>query len=145
MNKIELNIKIISDADSVTIDGIEFVNAILVKLLIDGLPIEQYKFMDVVLVVFSELLRSLCGNGVYLIFTSASGVADDGGWEGVTVIFENNVVKWNFEAEGKKYHFEFEVDQYKNAIKELERKISSISDSFILEPSEVFFPENWDC
>jgi len=145
MNRFELNIQKILNEESLTIDGIEFTKAILVRLLIDGLHIEKLKFLEVALVVFSELLKSLSGNGLYLIFTSASGVADDGGWEGVTVRFDHEVVYWDFDVEDESYHFEFERSQYDYAIRKLVREIALVSNEVKveLEPADIFFPESW--
>ena len=144
MNRFELNTLELLGKDSLTIDGITFTNAVLVKLLIDSVPIEKFKFLDVALLVFSELVKSLSGNGLYLLFTSASGVADDGGWEGVTVTFDNRIVYWDFEVEDENYHFEFECSQYENTIRKLEKNILLASNELEIEPSDLFFPESWD-
>lgn len=144
MNRFELKLQTLLGGDSLSIDGIDFTKAILVKLLIDNLAIEKFRFMDVALVVFSELIKSLSGNGCYLIFTSASGIADDGGWEGVSVKSDGVIVYWDFEVEDENYHFEFELSQYEGAIRRLEREIALNSNGLELEPAEVFFPEGWD-
>lgn len=144
MNQLSLNAIIIRNGEQSIIDSIEFTNAILVKLIIDNCPIEKLKYLDVALVVFSELLRSLSGSGCYLIFTSASGIADDGGWEGVEVNFEGDRVAWNFEVEDETYHFEFDAQQYEREIRSLEKKLAALTQDFELEPTEVFFPEAWD-
>lgn len=145
MNIIELNLHHVANDDSLMIDGILFRNAAFVRLLIDGNESTTYKYLDVSLIVFSELVRSLTCNGCYLIFTSASGIADDGGWEGVKVNYNNNgTVSWEFIIEDKKYYFEFPECEYRNAIQALEKKINNLPEDIKLEPTEVFFPESWD-
>lgn len=144
MNQISLEVRIISDNESLLIDGIEFTNAILIKLMIDGVLSNKLKHMEVSLVVHSELLRSLSGSGRYLIFTAASGIADDGGWDGVDVEIDENLVVWDFEVENIKHHFEFDFFQYEKELQELEKSVVALSSKFDLEPTEIFFPEEWE-
>jgi hypothetical protein len=144
MNNFEIKLRHISSNDKYVVDGLEFNNAVFIKLLIDGKPIESYKFLDVALVVFGELVRSLSGDGWYLIFTSASGIADDGGWEGVEVRYDNGTVVWKFEVEDEIYRFDFHESEYRDAIHELEKKINMLPADLRLEPTEIFFPESWD-
>lgn len=144
MNQLTLKARTISDGDKLVIDGIEFNNAILIRLMIDGLPSEKLKYLELAVVVFSELVRSLTGSGRYLIFTSASGIADEGGWEGVDVKFEGDRVVWDFEVEDMTYHFEFHSQEYEREIRWLEDELAGLTEEFELEPSELFFPESWD-
>lgn len=144
MSQLSLNLRTIKSGEQLIIDGIEFTNAVLVTLIIDSLPIDKMKYLDVALVVFSELIRSLSGSGCYMIFTSASGIADDGGWEGVEVNYEGNRVTWDFEVEDEVYHFEFDSQQYEKEIRALEVELAALTEKFELEPAEVYFPESWD-
>ncbi len=144
MNSFELQLQKILGDNNYMLDGIEFNHAILVNLFIDSLMFRKFKFLDVSLIVFSELLRSLAGNGLYLIFTSASGIADDGGWDGVLVSFNDEIVSWEFEVEDEKYHFEFNRLKYEEAILNVNVELDNISKELELEPTEIFFPESWD-
>lgn len=144
MNQLSLNARIIKNDEQLIIDGIEFSNAILIALNIDGVPSEKMNYLDVVLVFFSELIRSLSGSGRYLIFTSASGIADEGGWEGVQVNFVRDLVVWDFEVENEVYYFEFDSQQYEREIRSMEHMLVALTQQFELEPAEVFFPETWN-
>ena len=143
MNQLLLDTRLIKDGEKLIIDGIEFTDSILVKLIIDNVPCEKMEYLDIALVVFSELVRSLSGSGCYLIFTSASGIADDGGWEGVKVNFDDNRVVWDFETEDKNYHFEFDSHQYEREIKSFEKELAVLTQDVELEPTEIFYPETW--
>lgn len=143
MNQLSLNARTIENDEQLIIDGIEFSSAILVELIIDSLPSEKMKYLDIALVFFSELVRSLSGSGCYLIFTSASGIADEGGWEGVQVKFDGDRVVWDFDVEDESYHFEFDSQQYEREIRSMENKLVTLTKEFELEPTEVFFPETW--
>jgi len=146
MNKFKLHLERILKEEILSIDGLDFSNALLVRVLIDDIPISKFKSLEDALVVFPELLKSLSESGLYLIFTSASGIADDGGWEGVAVSHKNGIINWDFEVENENYHFEFDKNQYKRTIKEMEMEIETTNSTsdLELEPVGVFFPESWD-
>ncbi len=142
MNAIELKIE---KMDSGKIDGVQFVDAILLRVFIDDKSIHEDKHLDVALVVFDELRRSLSGkDGLYLIFTSASGIADDGGWEGVQIKSGENVISWDFLVENKKFHYEFNRSQYFKEIKRICSELENIDKDLELEPTELFYPESWE-
>ncbi|SCC90888.1 hypothetical protein SCG7109_BN_00040 [Chlamydiales bacterium SCGC AG-110-M15] len=143
MNKINLSLKILTPQEVKQVDGIEFSNSALVELFIDDKFIGHFKYLDIALIVFSELRRSLSGNGHYLIFTSASGIADDGGWDGVNVLYKDDSVSWSFRVDSTSYKFEFNESQYRNEIIKLEREVVNLSPAIELEPSAIFFPESW--
>lgn len=144
MNRLSLNTKIITADERLVIDGIEFNNAVLIKLSIDDVSSEKLGNLDSALVVFSELQKSLSGSGCYLIFTSASGIADDGGWEGVDVNFSSDKVNWDFIVEDSSYHYEFDFQEYEREILSLSKELSRLRTKYEVEPTEVFFPESWD-
>jgi hypothetical protein len=144
MNTIEFRLHHIPNDNILVLDGVEFRNAAIVKLFIDGSAIETFDYLDVVLIVFSELVRSLAGDGSYLFFTSASGIADEGGWEGVEVRYDKGTVSWAFSIEDKQYRFVFNENEYRDAIKNLKKDVKALPQGQQLEPTEVFFPESWD-
>lgn len=146
MNKFKLRLEHILKEEILSIDGLDFSNTLLVRALIDDMPISKFKFLEDALVVFPELLKSLSESGLYLIFTSVSGIADDGGWEGVSVSHKNGIIYWDFEVENETYHFEFDKNQYRKIIKDMEMEIETTNSSsdLELEPTGVFFPESWD-
>jgi len=144
MNNISLTAKTILDKEFLIIDGIEFANAVIIQLAIDCVLVTELKNMEISLVVFPELIDSLSGNGRYLIFTSASGIADEGGWAGVDVKYKGNVVEWDFEIEGISYHFEFNFLQYERELCDMKKTLKDLINKFDLEPTEFFLPEEWE-
>lgn len=144
MNQISLKITELTSDKFVLVDGVKISESILISLIIDGRCHRSLKYMDVSLVVFSELVRSLSGDGRYLIFTSACGVADEGGWEGVKVKFIEDRVDWNFHVEDAEYHFEFDLVKYEKEIRKYQKILATSKQKLELEPSQVFFPESWD-
>lgn len=144
MNIIEFRTQTLDNGDRLFIGGIKFSNSLFIKIFIDNISVQELPLLNESLIVYSELLKSLEGSGLFLIFTSASGIADEGGWEGVTVRFEGKKVHWDFEVEDTKFHFEFEANQYKNAIRKLEGDIAINAGKLKLEPAEIFFPESWN-
>ena len=90
-----------------------------------------------------ELMNSLKGSGRYLIFVNASGLADDGGWTGVDVQYEDNTVKWSFEVDDDSYLFCFNERNYRSEVKRISEEILQLPAEIVLEPSQVMFPEDW--
>jgi len=144
MNRLFLKTIVVPAGKQLIIDGIEFTNSILLELNINDFSCRKVEHLDSALVVFPELMRSLSGSGRYLIFTSASGIADEGGWEGVDVKFERNIVTWNFEIEDIHYGFSFDEIEYEMEIRKIEQELKILTKTFELEPSAVFFPESWE-
>ncbi|WP_332604368.1 hypothetical protein [Acinetobacter sp. ESBL14] len=140
MNQLELRLDILGSDQKIYIDNIEFSNCALIKLKIDSRPIE---FTEEAMIVFSELLKSINSDGKFLIFTDASGIADDGGWEGVVVKHYGEKVVWNFEYEDENFHIEFSTENYEDQILNLKSHIDKLPSHIILEPQIVFFPEQW--
>ena len=144
MNRLSLKTIVVPAGKQLVIDGIEFTNSMLLELNVDDFSSRKVEHLDSSLVVFPELMRSLSGSGKYLIFTSASGIADEGGWEGVDVKFERNIVTWSFEVEDMQYGFNFDEIEYEMEIRKMEQELKILTKNFELEPSAVFFPESWE-
>lgn len=84
MIKLYFEIEIVTRGSIVEISGIPFEGVAFVR----GTEMSLLRaFMDETesLLVPEELERSLQGDGEYLLLTDASGIADDGGWHGITV------------------------------------------------------------
>jgi hypothetical protein len=124
MNEIKLSLYVMEQSEQLNIDGIDFESAAFVKVDFQSTANEAESDLISSLIVFSELLKSADGDGKYLIFTSASGVADDGGWSGVNVRHQGASIAWEFWAQENKYRLEFNTDSYLNQIKEMNLSIS---------------------
>lgn len=135
----DFSLSLFKDA-TFTKDGILFNNVSYIKLLVDGRDIfEDIKFRDS-FIYFSELKKTMQGDGKYLIFTCACGVADDGGWDGIWVSYSNDIVQWRHSE--LDIDWSFDINQYFSSILVLEKKIEG--QNHRLEPRNVVFPEYWD-
>jgi hypothetical protein len=137
-----LDINVIPIGSKYNIDGIEFESAAFI-VPNQNTALGKIDALKDALIVPNELKNSLNGSGKYLIFTNASGIADDGGWTGVNVEYDGSLVHWGFFAEDKKINLTFDRDGYRSAIETVINKIDKLPNGIDLEPSQVFFPENW--
>lgn len=144
MNEIKLSLYVMNNGETLIVDGIDFKSAAFIK--IDFKPTQKNikDDLDDSLLVFSELLKSLDKDGSYLIFTSASGIADDGGWSGVRVEHKNDSILWEFFAGENFYKIELEKKTYIEQINRINREIALLPKNILLEPSQVFYPEEWE-
>ncbi|MGP5494670.1 hypothetical protein ACTXMK_10120 [Psychrobacter celer] len=140
MNNFDLNLIKATDINPIVIDDYEFKNASLIELSIDSKSTWQFPEFDEAIIVLSELVRSLNGDGTYLIFTSVTGIADEGGWEGVNIAFKNNSVLWTIEIGGSNLVFEFDNIQYRSEI----MKVVEAKKDYPLEPTNLYLPEHWN-
>jgi hypothetical protein len=122
-------------------NGLVFKNVAIVQVEIDGKNLYDISGFDNAIVVADELLRSFCVSGKYLIFTSLNGFADEGGWDGVDVKYNEETVEWVFEISNIKYFFIFDVLTYRSVFIELEKTIKNLD--LKIEPSSVIFPFDW--
>ncbi|CAA0163751.1 hypothetical protein [Tenacibaculum maritimum] len=141
-NKIELKLNYIDQVSSTIFDGILFNDIYYIDIIIDGINIRNNEGFEEIMIVFSEIKNSISKSGKYLIITSASGIADDGGWEGVNVLLKNSFVKWKIEFEKNIYNYSFSKDNLLKEISKIELKIKNIP-SNKLEPKWIDFPEEW--
>ena len=135
INHIKVNIITLKSADNVVIDNIKFNNCSYLQLLIDDIDIRILDDFDNVLVVYPELYASTQNSGDYLIFTCACGIADDGGWDYVNVVHNDNTIKWSFLRGEKKYNFQFSRENYIKEIDKIE------PENIILIPEHIIYPE----
>ena len=89
-----LDIRVVHEDERFLFDGIEFSSCAKVTL---GEQCELHELGELrdALVVPAELFASLASSGTYLVFTSASGIADAGGRGGVEVTHEGERIRWH--------------------------------------------------
>lgn len=138
MNSLTLFLEEHTGTDIINIEGIPFENAIFVKMLIDGVGIEELDCFDDSQVYFEELRESCSSSGNYLIFTCACGIAEDAGWDGVAVKIDETTVKWTFELGNRIYYYSFDLDEYHAEIKAIELQLRQTK--LTLQPTGVIFP-----
>lgn len=142
MDQFSLRLQIIPAGSPYTIDSIDFESVALI-LFGPGCPLDGFLEANDAMVFGEELMNSLKGSGRYLIFVNASGLADDGGWTGVDVQYEDNTVKWSFEVDDDSYLFCFNERNYRSEVKRISEEILQLPAEIVLEPSQVMFPEDW--
>lgn len=144
MNKIEMNVRVLDSKQFLVIDNIEFTNALLIEIAIDGQQLRTQKYFSDSLIVYPELIKSCDNSGKYLIFTTAIGVADAGGWEGVNVdIVSDLYIKWDFVIDDQQYSYCFDKADYLSEIEKLKKTINQQNNNLELEPLWVSYPESW--
>lgn len=141
MNGITMYVEEYRDERTLVKDAIEFRDSLFVKILIDGEDVESQKGFGDAVIYYDELARSINGSGRYLIFTCACGIAEDGGWGGVDVTYENGLVTWEFEVGERVYVYTFDERDYISEIESLAPIIESTE--LTLEPNKVVFPEGF--
>ncbi|WP_419813118.1 hypothetical protein [Bacterioplanoides sp.] len=140
INSISLYVDEYSGSSTLLKDGVTFKDVYVIKILIDGYELDREEEFEDSLIYFEELKRSSLCDGKYLIFTCACGIADDGGWEGVSVKSEGDVVKWFLDVGDECKKFSFLKEEYCREIDSLKVFFESNKD-LTLEPSVVVFPD----
>lgn len=140
MNSLGLDLKIIEQDEEFELDGIVFNK---VGLLWPNSKSDLIKYVgDPGVVYFSELEKSLNGSGFYLIFTAVNGIAESSGWDYVKVEHINGLVNWEFWFNSDLINLSFDLVDYHSEIMKIKDKVESLPLGIILEPSQVFFPDD---
>ncbi|MES2571546.1 MAG: hypothetical protein V4710_16015 [Verrucomicrobiota bacterium] len=140
MDAICLDLKRLESGEELTIDGIVFSQCVLIRIHINGGSFDSLEVFPDSLAVFSELERSLAGSGLYLLFSCACGMADDGGWDYVRVTHAESTITWSFHRD-RAYLFRFKKDLYRMAIAECAKQIDLLDPEMPVEPAFIVYPE----
>jgi hypothetical protein len=138
MNTIKLDLDVIQGNDWVEYEGITFSNCAFIKLIIDDIDLVKLTDYEKGVVVWDEIKKTRFESGDFLILTCLCGIADDGGFQLITVSRNENTVNWTFN-DGSKSKWEFDKNEYDAELIRLENEISKLS--VLLEPKDVLFPE----
>ncbi len=141
-NNLNLKLKLIDKTDSIYIDSVKFTNSAIIKFDIRNHTKLIDDWEDRSLLVFSELKKTKYKEGCFLIFTAASGIADEMDWRGINVIHENDCIVWRFRYDLTDYCFCFDKEKYIAEIEKIEIKLKNLKVDIKLEPTQVFFPED---
>lgn len=142
MCKLYFHVEIMARGNVVLIDGIPFEGAAFVRGTEKSL-LRAFMEETESLLVPEELERSLQGDGDYLILTDASGIADDGGWKGITVRRTRKEVFWSLRQRDGILTFTFAKDRYHSEIENVMAELQRLPVGIVAEPQHVIFPENW--
>lgn len=137
-----LDIKVVHEDERFLFDGIEFSTCAMVTL---GEQCELHEIRELrdALVVPAELFASLASSGTYLVFTSASGIADVGGYGGVEVTHEGDRIRWHIAIENGVAKIEFDRERYGKEIERVRTILSQLPPHIEVEPLQVVYPERW--
>lgn len=142
MNTLQLEVCLLRKDQSFWLDGIEFKSCALV--LVDKKSfLGSISALRDALVVPSELQAARSCVGKYLIFTNASGIADDGGWSGVRVSHGNSSTIWDLFIDDVAIRAEFDREQYENEIDRVLSELARLPPEVEIEPVQVMYPEDW--
>lgn len=141
-NRLNLSVEICSKSNPRTIDGISMDDCAFIGIQIDGVNLLEESFYEGGLPVFEELANTLNGDGNYLIFTCACGVADDGGWNTVEVSHQGGLVGWVIRRGDCILEYHFDGTQYSDTIHKLTFEVHRLQKEGVrFEPENPVFPE----
>lgn len=142
INRLRLDMVSLSPGETLVISAIPFRDIKYVAIYLDETNVLQAdaRFEDSWL-VWDELVTSAKQSGHYLLFTAVNGYADEGGWDYVQVLHREKYVEWVFSREDNPLHYIFDIQDYRIAIQNIERRLSASPDYLRLIPTHVIFPE----
>ncbi len=138
MNKIDFKLEILQGNEIFEYESIIYSNCAFIKLIIDNIDLIKETKDRKGVVVWSELKKTKDNSGKFLILTCVCGVADDGGFQLVTVEHGETIVKWIFNDETKLL-WEFDKMDYDLKLSKLDSQIEKLT--VPLEPTNILFPE----
>ncbi len=138
MNNIKFELIKLDVTKTVEYEGIIYSNCAFIKLHVDDIDFFKETEDRKGVVVWDELNKAKNSSGDYLILTCTCGVADDGGFDFITVDRGENAVKWTFNDDTK-IIWTFDKAQFDQELLRLERDIQELE--LGLEPKNVLFPE----
>jgi len=139
--KIQLDLKIIPSNEETEIDGIIFSGVVYIQATVSGIVLLEQELFSGSFIFLKELGLSTMKSGEYLIFTSVSGIADDAGWDRVTVKHDGSHINWVIQRDGNILQYLFDKEEYIREVRNIEQQISEVDNNLKLEPIHVIYPE----
>lgn len=144
LRTVSLRLELVSLApgEEFVISNLRFCNITYLALYLDEVNVlrDDARFEDSWL-VWQELANSATQSGQYLLFTSLTGIADEGGWEYVQVFHQREHVEWSFRRDEEQLAYRFDKPAYVAAIQYIERVLTLTAPGLPLVPEHVLFPE----
>jgi len=132
----------ISPEETIVIDGVPFSGACIMKLYVNGKDLMTLETFENGLIVYDELRKSSSQDGDFLLFTTASGIADAGGWDRVRVTHMDGETVWLLSRDDEGISFCFQTGEYRQVLATLEREVDAAKTRGLqVEPRHVVFPE----
>ncbi|WP_224997088.1 hypothetical protein [Cesiribacter sp. SM1] len=138
MNRIHFELSVLERGETVEYENIIYSDCAFIKLHIDGIDLIKQTEDRKGVIVWDELKKTLLNSGDFLVLTCMCGVADDAGFEYITVQRNQNTVEWKFN-DNTNIEWTFDRNQYDQEIMGLSSKIDTLEVD--LEPKYVVFPE----
>ena len=140
-NKIEFYLREVSGNQILDKNGIIFKDIAYILVFVDGVNLFTLDFFEDSFLVFDELYKSTLKSGKYLLFTGASGIADEAGWDYIDVLHDEHLVTWNMRMDDVHLSYFFDRIAYLREFSEIAKDIANLSNSLKLEPLYVIYPE----
>lgn len=139
MNDIEFKLETLKNKDTFEYEGIIYSNCAFIKLIVDKVDLIKATEDRKGIVVWDELKKTGDRSGDFLILTCVCGVADDAGFNLVTVDRGLRNIKWTFNDDTG-IIWEFDKTDYDLKLSKLYSQINRLT--VTLEPTNVTFPES---
>ncbi len=107
-------------------EGIKFSKCTFIDIWLDDEPIDKIDNFEDSTVFWEELKKSTLCSGNYLIFTCYCGVAEDAGWDPISVEHTDDKVIWQFSRETDA-KYEFDKIEYLEQVQSCENTLDLIS------------------
>jgi hypothetical protein len=139
MNDIEFKLEALKNKETFEYEGIVYSNCAFIKLVVDGVDLIKENEDRKGIIVWDEFKKTWDKSGDFLILTCVCGVADDAGFNYVTVDRGQRTIKWTFNDDTG-IVWEFDKTDYEMKLSKLNSQVERLTMN--LEPTNVVFPEN---
>lgn len=139
MNNIDFKLEILRDKETFEYENIIYSKCAFIKLIVDGVDLIMETETRKGVIVWDELKKTLDNSGEFLILTCVCGIADDAGFNLVTVDRGEKEIKWTFNDDTD-IVWRFDKTDYDLKLLRLNVQIEKLIVN--LEPTNVTFPES---
>jgi hypothetical protein len=139
MNDIDFKLEILGDREIFEYENVIYSKCAFIKLIVDGIDLIKETQDRKGVIVWDELKKTEENSGEFLILTCVCGVADDAGFNLVTVDRRETTIKWTFNDDTD-IVWEFDKANYDLNLLTLKSQVEKLLVN--LEPIRVVFPES---
>lgn len=139
MNDIDFKLEVLRDKETFEYENIIYSNCAFIKLIVDGIDLIRETEDRKGVIVWDELKKTHDNSGDFLILTCVCGIADDAGFNLITVDRNDGMIRWTFNDDTD-IVWEFDKTNYELKLSKLNAQIENLTVK--LEPTNVIFPES---
>jgi hypothetical protein len=139
MNDIDFKLEVLRDKETFEYENIIYSNCAFIKLIVDGIDLIKETEDRKGVIVWDELKKTRANSGDFLILTCVCGIADDAGFNLITVDRDDEMIRWTFNDDTD-IVWEFGQTDYDLKLSKLNSQIEKLSVK--LEPTNVLFPNS---